>query len=251
MIDTSTAGNVAAKWSIAPIPANACVGGGPNPAVVSRMNIPYSAMFYPGSLSQALLLGTAQAPIPLPVELLNFAARGKDKTVLLEWSTASEKINKGFEIERSTSGKDFEKIGWVTGHGTSNVINSYSFTDYHVQAGVVYYYRLKQIDDNGLYEYTKTVAASISDDKVTFTISPNPYSGQTNITYRLDQTSDVTLEVVNKLGQKVTTVYKGSQEPGSYIYPFSAKSHGFSSGVYTVRITINNKSYTRMLFENE
>lgn len=251
MLDSSTAGNVAAKWIIAPIPANACVGGGPNPAVVSRLNIPYSAMFYPGSLTQPLLLGTAQAPQPLPVELLNFAARGKDKTILLNWSTASEKINKGFEIERSTSGNDFEKVGWVTGHGTSNVINDYTFTDYRVQAGVVYYYRLKQVDDNGDYEYTKTVAASISDDRVTFIVSPNPYSGQTNISYQLDQTSDVSLEVINKLGQKIATINKSSQEPGGYIYPFSAKSYGYASGVYTVRITINNKTYTRMLFEND
>ncbi len=249
MANKTNAPATATSWFVNPLPAGPCLTSGP--VNVTRLGMSWASLV-PAATSTPIMFGTAQSATPLPVELLRFTAQSKDKAILLNWSTASELINKGFEVERSTSGSvDFEKIGWVTGHGTSNVINDYTFTDYRAQAGVVYYYRLKQIDDNGLYEYTKTVAASVNDDKVSFTISPNPYSGQTNIAYRLDQTSDVTLEVINKLGQKVTTVYKGSQEPGSYIYPFSAKSYGYASGVYTVRITINNQTYTRMLFEND
>ena len=250
MYNKSGVAATATNWFLNPLPASACIPGPGSPNFVSRTNSLWSALA-PAAIATPIMFGTAQAPTPLPVELLSLTARGKNKTIVVDWATASEKINKGFEIERSTLGADFEKIGWMNGHGTSNVMNNYSFTDYSVQPGVVYYYRLKQIDENGVYEYTRVVAASISDDKVTFNISPNPYSGNTSIGYRLDQTSEVTLEVINKLGQKVATVYRGTQEPGSYIYPFSVKKYGYASGVYTVRIFINNQIYTRMLFEND
>lgn len=240
----------AANWLLNPLPANVCISGTSLPGPVTRTNLLWTAI-NPGSLTIPLMFGTAQSPTPLPVELLYFTAKGKDRQIILNWSTASEKNNKGFDVQRSTDGKEFEKIGWVDGHGTTNVMKSYSFRDANVLPGVVYYYRLNQIDFDGKNEISKTVAASISDDKFNFTVSPNPFSGQTNVTYYLDQTSDVSLVVINKLGQTVATLFKGKQEPGTYTYPFIAKNYGYSSGIYTVKIIINSEVYTRRLFQND
>ncbi|HNT82417.1 MAG TPA: T9SS type A sorting domain-containing protein [Bacteroidia bacterium] len=241
---------IAANWYLNPFPANLCIGGTSLPGPVTRTNLIYTAI-NPASSTIPLMFGTAQAPTPLPVELLYFTAKGQDRQIVLNWSTASEKNNKGFEVQRSTDGKEFEKIGWVDGHGTTSIMQSYSFRDANVLPGVVYYYRLNQIDYDGKNEISKTVAASISDDKFNFTVSPNPFSGQTNVTYYLDQTSDVSLVVINKLGQTVATLFKGKQEPGTYTYPFIAKNYGYSSGIYTVKIIINSEVYTRRLFQND
>lgn len=239
----------AADWLLNPFPANACISGTALPGPVSRTNMQWNVI-KPASLTTPLMFGTAQAPSPLPVEYLALTAKGVQNTIKVEWSTASEKNNKGYEVQRSTDGQLFEVIGWVNGHGTTNLMNMYQYTDINVSKGINYFYRLKQIDFDGMFDISKKVAASISDNNLSFNVSPNPYTEQTNVVYQLDQTSEVTLEVFNKLGQKVTTLHKGVQEPGTYQYPFNAKQYGFSAGVYTVKMTINSQIFTRLLFEN-
>jgi len=239
----------AADWLLNPFPASACISGNSLPGPVSRTNMQW-ATIKPASVTTPLMFGTAQSPTPLPVEYLALTAKGVQNTIKVEWSTASEKNNKGYEVQRSTDGQMFENIGWVNGHGTTNLMNMYQYTDISVSKGITYFYRLKQIDYDGMFDISKKVAASISDNNLSFNVSPNPYSEQTNVVYQLDQTSEVTLEVFNKLGQKVTTLHKGIQEPGTYQYPFNAKQYGFSAGVYTVKMTINSQIFTRLLFEN-
>ncbi len=249
MFNKANAPATAASWLLNPLPANACISGTSLPGAVTRTNMQWTALIT-GSLTIPLMFGTAQAPVPLPVEYLMLTAKAAQNHIMIDWTTASEKNNKGFEVQRSTDGKSFEVIGWVAGHGTTSQLQTYNLIDKEVTKGVVYYYRLKQIDFDGKFDLSKNVAASISDNNVAFNVSPNPYSNQTYISYYLDQTSTITLEVINKLGQKVATLYNGIQEPGSYQVPFSAKNYGFSSGVYTVKITINDQTFTRRLFEN-
>lgn len=103
-------------------------------------------------------------PTTLPVTWLYFTARANDShEVALNWATASEINNDRFEIERSADGSSFEKIGTVNGNGNSVQTIEYSFKDTTVQRGV-YYYRLKQVDFDGRFEYSNISAASVDSE---------------------------------------------------------------------------------------
>lgn len=91
----------------------------------------------------------------LPVELISFEASNNNGNCKLNWSTATELNNDGFEIERSYNGVDFEVISFVEGNGTTNEVKNYQFLDKEVAAAA--YYRLRQIDFDGAFEYSPTV----------------------------------------------------------------------------------------------
>ena len=111
----------------------------------------------------------------LPITLLNFEASILQKNAVLNWSTSQEIDNTGFSIERSTDGIIFKNIGWVAGNGTSNVINHYKFIDNELQAGTVYYYRLKQVDVNNRFSFSKIISLQYNGSFVDIaTILPNP-----------------------------------------------------------------------------
>jgi len=88
----------------------------------------------------------------LPVELSSFVSSINGSNVTLNWSTASEINNSGFDIERSSVSGTWSKVGNVTGNGTSATTHSYTFTDRNLASGN-YSYRLKQVDFNGNFEY--------------------------------------------------------------------------------------------------
>jgi Secretion system C-terminal sorting domain len=92
----------------------------------------------------------------LPIELTQFDAKAKQKSVLLTWTTASEKDNALFNIEQSINGKDFQTIGQVKGNGTTNAVHHYTFIDNTIPLLGVrgHYYRLKQVDFNGRFTYS-------------------------------------------------------------------------------------------------
>ncbi|WP_210463189.1 YDG domain-containing protein [Rufibacter roseolus] len=129
-------------------------------------------------------VATATATItpvdPLPVTLLSFEGKQKESIVYLSWATASEKDNDYFQVERSQDGKTFGTIGKVDGNGTTNEKQEYSFTDAAAPAGTVYY-RLKQVDFDGKFEYSKVIAVK-ADGKASAQASlqayPNPTLGK-------------------------------------------------------------------------
>jgi len=108
----------------------------------------------------------------LPVELLNFYGSEQGNKVLLEWQTASEHQNKQFVIERISSLGEFSEIGFRKGEGNSKVLNSYDFLDEDPHNGVNYY-RIRQEDFDGSYEYSKTIAVSKGENDLT-SVYPNP-----------------------------------------------------------------------------
>lgn len=116
----------------------------------------------------------------LPVELTDFYGNEKNGKVFLEWQTASEHKNKQFVIERSSGLNDFVEIGKLKGHTNSKVLNSYEFTDKAPLPGINYY-RLKQEDYDGAYEYSETIAVVESGTEM-FSVYPNPtYDGHFKI----------------------------------------------------------------------
>ena len=103
---------------------------------------------------------------PLPVEFIDFDAEHFDNHVLLSWSTASELNNNLFEIQKSTYGEEFVPIAEVSGNGTTNEIKHYSYTDYNASPPA--FYRLKQIDYDGTYAYSKVVRISNQEELISF-----------------------------------------------------------------------------------
>lgn len=113
----------------------------------------------------------------LPVDLVSFEGQNTPEGNKLIWKTASETQNKGFEIERSGDAKAFEKIGFVEGNADSKVVNTYSFTDPNPAA--IAYYRLKQLDFDGAFEYSKIIA--VRDGSSIVKVYPNPSRGKLHI----------------------------------------------------------------------
>jgi hypothetical protein len=123
----------------------------------------------------------------LPVELNSFTVKAKNGQVILNWRTETEVNNYGFEVERcalSAECQVWEKIGFINGNGNSNSVKEYSFTDKNPKGGSKYQYRLKQIDNDGHFEYSEIVEVEVV--PVKFELSqnyPNPFNPSTVISY--------------------------------------------------------------------
>ncbi len=170
----------------------------------------------------------------IPVELTSFAANVNENNVTLNWTTATEINNQGFDVERN-SGNGFEKIGFVAGFGTSTEIHSYSYSDNSLQEGT-YTYRLKQVDYDGTFEYSDVVEVDVLAPDV-FALEqnyPNPFNPSTKINFSLAVDSKVSLKVFDVLGQEVATLISSDLVAGSHNVDFSAAS--MNSGVYFYRI---------------
>ena len=175
----------------------------------------------------------------LPVELTSFTAKFKNNVIELNWNTSTEVNNYGFEIERSKDKTDFEKIGFVEGSGNSNSAKNYFFTDEQKLSGK-YFYRLKQLDNDGAFEYSKVVEVDIKQLQ-TFELSqnyPNPFNPTTRISYSIPLDSKVTLLIYEITGEVVKSLVNEYQTAGIYTIDFNAA--GLSSGIYFYKITAND-----------
>ncbi|WP_191907023.1 T9SS type A sorting domain-containing protein [Adhaeribacter soli] len=136
---------------------------------------------------------------PLPVELVNFTAKAGIEIVVLNWTTATEQNAGWFEVERSSNSRDFEKVGEVRAAGNSTQLKQYGFEDKKPGSGVIYY-RLKQVDLDGTFTYSKTVALTVKENEFLY-LYPNPASEQ--LTIRLSSSASATIQILNILGQAV------------------------------------------------
>ncbi|MEM6696969.1 MAG: SdrD B-like domain-containing protein, partial [Bacteroidota bacterium] len=134
-------------------------------------------------------------PIVLPVELLGFEAKADKDHIDLVWSTASELNNSHFELERSEDGKVFKQIGRVEGQGTTLETTDYAYEDETVVPGVLYYYRLKQVDLDGTSEYSEVRTAQIESEIGDMELYPNPIGEATELQVRF-YTTELTKEFI-------------------------------------------------------
>jgi hypothetical protein len=182
----------------------------------------------------------------VPVELSSFTAAASGSNAVLNWTTATETNNKGFDIERRTDSKsqnrsqsEWIKIGFVQGKGTTTKPSAYTFTDKNVKNGR-YSYRLKQIDFNGAYEYSDEVVTEIY-KPVEFSLKqnyPNPFNPSTVISFNLPVDSKVTLNVYNVLGQKISTLINDNMPAGEQNITFDASA--LTSGIYFYQLEANS-----------
>jgi hypothetical protein len=173
-------------------------------------------------------------PAIIPVELTSFAADVNEGIVELNWSTATETNNQGFQIERSNGG-EFVSIGFADGHGTTTEIQNYTFTDRNVTTGT-YSYRLKQIDYDGTFAYSNVVEVEVG-APAEFALDqnyPNPFNPGTKIAFRLVVDSKVDLKIFDVLGQEVMTLVNNNLTAGSHVVDFNAGN--LNSGVYFYKL---------------
>lgn len=186
----------------------------------------------------------------LPVELISFIADVTDNNVLLNWQTATETNNQGFEVQRKSSVGDFAAIGFIEGKGTTTEQHNYSFTDKSLSEGK-YSYRLKQIDFDGSFEYSKTIDVEIT-SPLEFSLSqnyPNPFNPSTKISWQSPVGSWQTLKVYDMLGNLVTTLVDEYKPAGSYEVEFKSTvgSHQLANGIYFYQLKADNFVETKKM----
>lgn len=209
-----------------------------------------------------LAVGTARTPVvvflnqlTIPVELVSFTASVNENDVQLNWITATETNNSGFEILRfAQNDNGWKSIGFVPGYGTSTEKHFYSFRDEDLSAGK-YQYRLKQIDFSGKSSFSEIAEVEIN-SSAQFILEqnyPNPFNPSTKIKYSIPavisnevkQSQLVTILVYDVPGNVVATLVNEEKPSGSYEVEFNAVN--LPSGVYFYRLKAGSFMATKKM----
>jgi hypothetical protein len=189
-----------------------------------------------------LLFTVTTDALVLPVELTKFNAFQKDRNVELQWETASEYDNEGFEIERSTDGKEWENIGFVSGYGTTYTTQRYHFTDENPANGTNFY-RLKQLDFDGRSEYSsvENVIFENNNGIDNIQIFPNPVSAGNSV--NLNSSAEL-LEVITLIDPMGRVVFERSN---LYAGEMIKLPNNLPSCIYSLVIKNENSQSTNRL----
>lgn len=172
---------------------------------------------------------------PLPVTWLSFTASPDKDDVLLSWATAQEKNSNYFEIQRSTDNSNFIPIGQVTAAHNSNLPTNYSYTDTD-PAGGINYYRLKEVDLDGHFIYSKVVSVSFNSTQTNMVaVYPNPAHASFQLQFKNMKAGRYDMDLVNPVGQIVLS--RSIQVSNAVNYAENvALTNGLAEGTYIVRI---------------
>jgi len=178
----------------------------------------------------------------LPVTFLSFNGMVKNAEALLNWATATEINNKGFEIEKSLDNQHFSTIGFVAGKGNTSSNAYYNFTDIKLVSGANFY-RLKQIDMDGRFTYSSVIKLDYKN--FAWQITGNPSANNAWVILQLDKPAKVSLQIVSLSGHVVSTINKGSLQNGTYSIPLN--THNYSAGMYIVRLLVDENIYSKKI----
>ncbi len=170
--------------------------------------------------------------VPLPVELSFFTGSQQENVVRMDWETYSEINNSHFEIYHATDGRNWNLIGTVEGNGTRNVPGSYHFAHRNPVMGANYY-RLKQVDYDGAFEYFRPVLVFFDGTTGKLSVYPNPASGE--------------YLYFDRLVQQVTVFDTRGMKIGQYSEISQINISGWQSGVYHLVFHDSEKQFSRML----
>ncbi len=183
---------------------------------------------------------------PLPVNMLFFNAINVNGDVQLKWATANEINNKGFAVERSMDGANFKEIGFVKGNGTTTTTNAYASIDakaFLQTATTTLYYRLRQVDFDGNFEYSNIVMVNESDlNGDVVNVYPNPFVSTVGVNIQTSEATTAKVELVDMQGRVISTELVKVANGGAY---HEVKgTNNLSSGIYFVNVTVNGVSQT-------
>ena len=180
--------------------------------------------------------------ITLPVELSSFTYKAVNNSIKLEWETKTEISNNRFEIERKDGTPYWYKIGDIKAAGNSNSAKQYYYLDSKLPSNGKYYYRLKQVDNDGQEKYSGEIAVDVNFIPNVYSLEnnfPNPFNPSTVIRYSIPVESNVKLNVYNSLGQVVVNeLTTGIKQAGTYDINFNA--YTLKSGIYYYTLHANS-----------
>jgi hypothetical protein len=188
---------------------------------------------YKGSFTGFSQFMLVRPNVVVPVSLMNFNAAGSKNSIVLSWLTAQEINSKGFTIERCTDGVNFTSMGWVNGKVNSNITSNYTFTDNFVQPNIVYYYRLRQLDNDGRETISAVRKVSINRSGIAVTVSPMPVRNIMNVFIK-GSTQAASLQLVNAQGQLVKIWNNISTSNSVYNLDVA----GLTPGIYMLNVIL-------------
>ena len=168
----------------------------------------------------------------LPVTLLDFYGTPEDNSNLIEWATASEINNSFFLLERSSDGIEFEEIAKITGGGNSTSLLKYQYQ--HQNPNDLEYYRLKQVDFDGQFEYSKVIAINSMKEAI-INIFPNPTNSTLSLSFMDNITSgEYVITITDVLGK--VFIKKLNVNPNNRLFLIE-EFESFAKGFYTIKIS--------------
>jgi len=188
---------------------------------------------------------------PIPVELTSFKSEIVKNGVILNWATATETNNSGWNIERNQVNENqttiWVKIGFVEGSGNSTTTKEYKFLDKKLSNGA-YQYRLQQVDFDGTLNYSDIVEVELNQIPEEFALYqnyPNPFNPSTTIKFDVPAAAYINVSIYNSIGEKVATVVNEQMETGTHSVRFDASN--LASGIYIYRLTANDQVFTNKM----
>lgn len=180
-----------------------------------------------------MLYATTQGVVSLPVELTSFKGQRNSHGVSLAWATASELDNKGFEVQTSSDGRNYKTVAFVESKvGTTSLTQNYSFTHKNPAAGTNYY-RLRQVDFDGTFEFSKTIAVQFT---LAAASSVYPTMATEQVTVKLLHTDEqVTVLLSDMNGRQVLQVQNPTER--ELVLPVN----NLQQGMYFVTVMTNNQ----------
>lgn len=187
-----------------------------------------------------------------PVTMTYFRSTPQAKHIQLEWATANEVNNEGFEVQRSIDGSSFVNVGWVNGRGTANEEQTYQFTDDEVQANTTYFYRLQQMDIDGTSAFSPVRSAMITDGKLVQVTEffPNPVGKGTGVAsfhVNMPEAGQMAIQLIDAQGRLVKEF---NQEYAAGQSTFALPVMEVRAGQYFVRMQLGKEVLYRKLVVN-
>lgn len=190
----------------------------------------------------------------VPVELLSFTGALDNNVVNLKWETGSEVNNKGFNVERKVNG-EWKSISFVNGKGTTTETTSYTYSDDLRNANIngTVVYRLKQVDLDGSYTYTKEIEFNLGQVPQEFALEqnfPNPFNPSTTIKFAVPVNRNVKLAVYDAMGNLVKVLVDEAKTAGKYEVTWNGENNSGSkvaSGVYFYKVSAGTYTMTKKM----